>query len=349
GVLRLYIDRPSTNLAAGFVWGEFEPKLLHAESNALAEARAKIDERERLLLELELPRQKIELSRRIEELQRQVTLMKILATNQTVASVALPFAGIKDRSLKQEAITRSEEELRIARENYTYLVRTNLQVLGHDFETQRLELQRRQLEYDRQASQARLKMPFDGQLNPSLPLAEGVLEYPVNAGQELAVARDLSTVFLRVPLSDAAWSSLPPERLTAVVMMPDGSRFEAPFSYKKLERTLQREDVAYYFQFPSDRASAAARLVGTEVSCELWLGLTQPARVVPKLTLVLHQPSAFSSRRWNEGLNQLAPGATLLAEGQTDLAIVLADETLTQTRVPVPGNSATNHALAHGR
>ena len=27
-------------------------------------------------------------------------------------------------------------------------------------------------------------MPFTGQLNPSLQLAEGVTEYPINAGQE---------------------------------------------------------------------------------------------------------------------------------------------------------------------
>src|SRR6185503_10538617 len=54
GVLRLYVDRPNTNLPAGYVWAEFEPKILEAESNALYEARMKIDEREKYLIELEL-------------------------------------------------------------------------------------------------------------------------------------------------------------------------------------------------------------------------------------------------------------------------------------------------------
>jgi len=329
GTLRLYVDRPNTNLPADYVWAEFEPKILEAESNALYEARAKIDERERLLVELELPKQKIELSRKIDDLQRQVKLMKIFTalTNQNIAPQGYAVTGVKDRSLNQEAITRAEDELRLAQQTYDYLCKTNLQMLGHDFQSQRSDLQRRQLEFDRQATQARLKMPFEGQLNPSLQLAEGVSEYPVNSGQELAVVRDLSTILLRIPLADASWSTLPTERLSAIVRMPNGTRLEAPFVHKKLERAQQREDIIYYFQFPPERSATAARLVGTEVSCELWLGLMQPAHVVPKLTLVLHQPSAFASRRWNEGLAQLAPGASLLVEGQTDIAVVLPDHT----------------------
>src|SRR5207247_1444662 len=99
----------------------------------------------------------------------------------------------------------------------------------------------------------------------------------------------------------------------------------APFVFKKLERFQMREEVIYYFQFPTNDCSTAARLVGSDVSCEVWLALSQPARVVPKLALVLHQPAAFQSRHWNEGLAQLSPGAQVLVEGQTDLAIVVPD------------------------
>lgn len=350
GLLRLYVDRPNTNLSSGFVWAEFEPKILEAESNALHEARAKIDERERLLLQLELPRQRIELSRKVESLQNHVALMKLLATNPAVAPKVMSFTTMKEKSpLNEEALARTEEELDVARQNLQYLVQTNLQVLGHDFQSQRSDLERRQLEFDRQQAQARLKMPFDGQLNPSLPLAEGVTEYPVNSGQELAIARDLSVILLRVPLSDSSWSTLPTDQLAAMVTLPDGTRMEAPFAFKKLERVQSREDVVYYFQFPTERSPSAARLVGTEVSCELWLGLVQPAHVVPKLTLVLHQPSAFSSRRWNEGLAKLAPGASLLVEGQTDIAVVLGREGATPVENKSNERPSSQPALARRR
>jgi hypothetical protein len=58
------------------------------------------------------------------------------------------------------------------------------------------------------------------------------------------------------------------------------------------------------------------------LSCELWLGLAQPARIVPKLALVLHEPGAFQNRHWSEGIAQMLPGAQVLVEGQTDLAIL---------------------------
>ena len=55
--------------------------------------------------------------------------------------------------------------------------------------------------------------------------------------------------------------------------------------------------------------------------CELWLDLPERARVVPKLALVMNNPTAFQGRRFNEGLRLVAPGARVLVEGQTDLAI----------------------------
>jgi hypothetical protein len=83
-----------------------------------------------------------------------------------------------------------------------------------------------------------------------------------------------------------------------------------------------REELCYYFQFPAGDAISAGSLVGADISCELWLGLGQPARIIPKLTLVLQQPAAFQNRHWSEGLAQVLPGAQVLIEGQTDLAIL---------------------------
>jgi hypothetical protein len=236
------------------------------------------------------------------------------------------MTGIKERVVKPESLQRARDELKVLEENYRYLESTNLLVLGIDLEAQRLELERHQLEFERRQSQSRIKMPFAGQLNASLQLAEGVSDYPVNAGQELAVARDLSVVLVRMPLTDASWSSLVAEELTAVLNLPDGTKLAAPFAFKRLERFQMREEVIYYFQFPSNDCDAATRLVGADVSCELWLGLPQPAKVVPKLALVLHQAGAFQNRRWNEGLAQISPGAQVLVEGQTDLAVVVPEK-----------------------
>ena len=180
--------------------------------------------------------------------------------------------------------------------------------MGFDLEGARMELDRRQLELTGGKAQSRFKMPFAGQWISSLQLAEGVTEYPVSAGQELAVVRDLHSVLLRVPLEDVSWSGLPTAKLTAV--LPLGGRHASGggvFAFKKLEKFQMREEVFYYFQFPFEESAAAAQLVGTSPTCELWLGLSQPARIVPKLALVLQEPEAFQNRRWNEGWRNCFP------------------------------------------
>jgi hypothetical protein len=166
-------------------------------------------------------------------------------------------------------------------------------------------------------------MPFNGQLTLSLPLADGLAEYPVNIGQELGVARDLSTVRLRVPIANTAWNSLPPDRMFAVVRLGSGQELEAQFAYQKVERAQNREESAYYFQFLPEHTGTVARLIGSDVTCELWLNLGQATRIVPKLALIMHNPSAFQSGNWSAGIAAAFPGSRLAVEGQTDLGIIL--------------------------
>jgi hypothetical protein len=330
GVLRVYATQPQTNLPAHAVWAEFEPTMFKAEADAIEEAKAKLEERERLQLELELPKQKLHIEKDLEEAQRQVALLQLLSSNRDLARIALKLPNSDNHGIRPEALIKARTELGLLDRSMKYLEETNLAILGIDLPGQRSEWERRKLDFDRRQSQARLKMPFNGQLTINLPLTEGVLEYPVNSGQELAVARDLSLVRLRVSLSNPAWAGLPAERLAALVRLPNGAELTAAFAFQKIERVQFREEAVYYFQFPAENAIAAARLMGTDLSCELWLTLPQPARVVPKLSLVLQQPNAFQGRTWAQGVGMAFPGATVLVEGQTDLAIILANTAMRQ-------------------
>jgi hypothetical protein len=325
GVLRVYVDQPQTNLPANFVWGEFEPTIFAAQAEALEEARIKLDERERLQMELEIPRQRLKLERELEESQRQVKFLSLMSTNAILATNVFSLPGHKGTLLRPDAVSTAEQERSLLEQSLGYLKATNLIFLGVDLPGQRSEWQRQKLEFERRQAQARMKMPFDGQLTVALPLTDGVEEYPVNSGQELAVARDLSTIRLRVVMSNAGWVGLPPERMMALVRVPNGEDLRARFLFQKIERIQMREESVYYFQFSPEQSQLAARLMGTDVSCELWLDLPQPARIVPKLSLVLKQPEAFQGRNWEQGVSTAWPGARILVEGQTDLAIVLPE------------------------
>ena len=93
--------------------------------------------------------------------------------------------------------------------------------------------------------------------------------------------------------------------------------------FLKIERIQNREESVYYFEFPPNQSATAARLVGSQVACELSVRLDEPVHVVPKLSLVLHDPEAFENRSWAIAVSTLFPGARLVAEGQTDLAIAV--------------------------
>ncbi|MDX1952595.1 MAG: hypothetical protein SFY81_10435 [Verrucomicrobiota bacterium] len=322
GNLRLYVSTPQTNLPANFLWAEFEPDIYAAEAESLENARRKLDERERLQAELEIPRQRLQLERQIEEMQRQVALLRLLSTNQELADLALSIPGQTGGSLRPDALLKAETELRLLNQSMAYLQETNFSVLGLDIPTMRTELQRRKLEFERRQNQARLKMPFDGQLTVSLSLTEGVSEYIVTGNQEVGVARDLSVIRARVVFPNPAWSSLPPERLFAVMRLQSGIQLEARFAYQKVERVQNREESVYYFQFPTDKSAQAARFIGTDISCEIYYTLPEPAQVIPKVHLVVHNPVAFKGRTWMQGLETAFPGSRVIAEGQIEVAIV---------------------------
>jgi hypothetical protein len=324
GMLRVYANSPQTNLPAGFLWAEFEPEIFAAEETALKEAQKKLDDQEELQWQVEYPRKKLEVQQRIEEAERQVNIVRLLAANTNMAMAAFGFAG-QSNLLRPDALEKSEANLRLLKQSLAFLDSTNFAAVGVDLAGARTDWQKRTLEHQKQRAQSIFKMPFDGRLTISLPLTEGVQNYPVTAGQELGIARDLSAIRVRVVVENSAWSGLPADKLRAVVAT--GSEFlEAKFAYQKIERFQNREEPAYYFEFPREKAATAARLIGANVSCDLFIDLPEPVRVVPKFSLVLHDPNAFQNRNWSSALTTLFPGVRLVVEGQTELGVALPKE-----------------------
>jgi len=321
GTLRVYVDSPQTNLPAGFLWAEFEPEIFAAEEKAIAEAETRLNEREKIQNEIEIPRQKLQMTKQLEEAKRQLDLQRYISTNKEFSDLIFSVGTNSASIFRPDVLDKSELEFSILNKSREFLEGTNGVALGLDLGAQRSDWERRKLEFERRQVQARFKMPFDGRLTLSVPLTEGVNEYPVNNAQELAVIRDLSSIRLRLPLANASWMSIPGEKLFTLVRLPNGELLEAKFSLQKIERIQNREEAAYYFQFPDAKAAVAARLIGTDVSCELWVALDQTVRIVPKLALMLRNPDIIKARSCAAGVAETLPGAKLVLEGQTDLGI----------------------------
>ena len=109
-----------------------------------------------------------------------------------------------------------------------------------------------------------------------------------------------------------------------VVPLSNGQRLTAKYAHQRLERMHTREEAAAYFLITDPPMSDILHLLGLEVTGELYFDLAHSARVVPKLTLVMHDPSAFQERSWSAGVHRLWPDSRVIAEGQTELAIGFA-------------------------
>ena len=322
GILHVHVHTLQTNLAVGTIWAEFEPEQFSEEAKALQDAAVHLSEREKSLLSLDLPRQKLKFTRELYEAERQLAMLKLLQTNDNLT--LLPSLGLKNPSLNPKAQTMLQTEVDLIRRTLDAITQTNTVVVGIDLTEQRATLKRRQNDFERRRSQARLKMPTTGQLNINLPLAEGVREYWVHTGQDLAIVRDLQKVYLRAVLPEPAWAGQVSGTLGMVVPLSNGQKLTAKYAYQRLERTHTHEEAAAYFLITDPPISDILHLLGLEVSGELNFILAHPVRVVPKLTLVMHDPSAFQDRSWSAGVQRLWPDSRVVAEGQTELAIGFA-------------------------
>jgi hypothetical protein len=308
-------------LEAGFLWGEFEPEILKQDELVLMESYKKLEDLERVQWEIEYPRKKMELEQRLKEAEKELKRVELLANDPELARRVLG-AGSHTNAIRPETLAIARETYRLAQQQYAFLQSTNFAALGFDLTGQRTEWKRRELEFQRRRQQSRFEMPFDGKLTISIPISQGVTNYPVNQGQELAVARDISSVRARVVIDNAAWTGLSPEQMR-IIVTTGGRSLEAKFIFQKIEKVQNREESAFYFEFPSDKSDEAARLIGANNQCDLWVDLSEPAHIVPKLAVILHKPDAFQTRNWQSGLSATFTGARLLLEGQTDLAITL--------------------------
>ncbi|MGZ8938309.1 MAG: hypothetical protein ACXW32_03770 [Limisphaerales bacterium] len=321
GLLRIYAPAPQSPLAANFLWAEFEPEILAQDKLVLEESLKKLEDLEQVQWEIEYPRKKRALELQLKEAERELKRVQMLMDDPVLAQRVLR-TGSGTNSLRPETLEIAKETFELLQRQMSYLESTNFAALGFDLSSQRTDWKRRELDFQRRRQQSRFEMPFNGTLTVSVPISEGVTNYPVNQGQELAIARDTSSVRARVVMDNAAWTGVSPERMK-VMVTTGGRSLEANFIYQKIEKVQNREESAYYFEFPKNKSAEAARLIGANNQCDLWVDLAEPARIVPKLAVILQQPDAFQNRNWETALAATFPGARLLLEGQTDLALVI--------------------------
>lgn len=322
GRLRLHLPRlPGAIVPAGTVWAEFDPERTALEREALTLARTLLDNKERPRLRLDTDRDALDLADKRAETARQLRMFQRILDDPELAGFYLesPDSG-DDRPHLEETMTRLRRQLELMDAVLAYAGTEN----HIETETRILEIKLRQHELDlrQREEDKRLAMPFDGEITLLVDRPAGDdATLRAQLGDELALLQDYSVVRARFAIKRAELRALAPETLQ--LRINAGARpMSAAFDSRLIEDTGGREELVYRFRFRDEDRLAARSLAGGAVPARLYADLPQPARIIPKLDLVLDSPDAFREGDWHAGIAVALPGAQLLAIGETELAVI---------------------------
>ena len=335
GRVRLYVQTLQTNLTKDTLWAELTPELYTQETNSLHRASQKLAERIKILESIELPKATLKATRDQRESERQMKLISVLNTNAWLQENAFRLPGLEPFLRDTEARRLLATEHSLNGKVLTELAKTNWALLGNDPTTVEFELEQKTIQLERKRREGQIRMPFDGELTVSLPLAEGVEDYLVGAGDALGVATDPGAALIRMAVTDPRWLALPTAKLSVQIDAAIGASSVARFSHLRRERAGMGEQVFYYFEAPKAEARSLLRFVGGELKAVLFYDLDSPARVVSKLKMIMHRPEVFRGKPFAQGVTAAWPGAIVLMEGQLEAAILLSSPTSGAAPSPV--------------
>lgn len=318
GYLHLTLPPPGTRITKDTVWAELDPARLDLERRALKLARALLTAKEEPALRLEQARNQADLIERLDEIERQAAMLRKLLKEPDLGELYLSDAT--DAAAKARAmLAQLDRQAGLVRDVLAYVGTSRQEEL--ELQALHLKLEQQEIELTRRERDSRLVMPFDGELTlipPAPPAGEPLF---VESGLDLARLQDFAQLHARTVMRRTEWRLVDPARVTLRIPT-GGGELRARYTRRLTEEVFGREELVYHFAFAPDQAVAARPLVGGQISAQLVAALPQPARLVPKLDLLLLDPESFRTLGWEQAVARLIPGATVVLQGETHVAIV---------------------------
>jgi hypothetical protein len=270
---------------------------------------------------LELPEKKRQAKEELLEARRKVRLMELILENPAMEEMSAELFGgdigaVSDTALKEakDALSLAESKVAWADEYDEKLRKGQLRIQEMDF-----------AESERSFQQAKdrsvYKAPFAGELRFEIDYVEGQKEYTVTSRETIATLNDYSEIHGHLKVSNAGWISLSPQRL--YLQLRDRDRTIMPFLDDRnvKDSRTRREERFYVFSVPLSEGESLRRLTGTQMKGDLIYKLPERCFIVPKYDLSLYALGKSDSVDWGRMVAQLWPGAKVIAEGLSEVAI----------------------------
>ncbi len=314
GLLRLTAGLAS-EISAGTAWGRIEPIDATADDDIVHRLELEITRRRQRYLELERPGVLAQLDRDLRDADEAAAAADFAEHQPALFTGERPAL---DPALRPTLpASQLAETARALRDRRTRIAAGDAALDPADLQAMRAELERRRTAREIRDRQSRLVMPFAGRL----VLAEARDGSAIEAGETIALVADPTTLRIRVRAVSALLLAGPPAALEAEISLPGGAVVRATFAGSGFDPTSPGTAVLW-FEAPAEPAvHTALGPTGADLPARIFARLPTAARIVPKLLVARADTQDALAAGWREAIPHLFPGARLVAEGLTTLAV----------------------------
>ena len=320
GILTLEIEAKQKDVAKDEQFARMDVDTLSEQGE-----RLQIQEEKRILEEmraetLELPEKRKVAKEELKEARRKVRLMEMILENPAMSKMTSEL-GLEIGVVNKTALKEANDALRLAEQKVAWAEEFDEKLREGELRIQEMDSSKNKRSYEDAKERSVYKAPFVGELRLEVDFVEGQSEYTVSARETIATLNDYSEIRGQLKVGNASWVSISPQRL--YLSLNDKADTIMPFLEDEIikDKRTQKEERHYLFSVPLEDNESLKRLVGTEIKGKLVYKLPKACFIVPKYNLSLYALGKSDSIEWEQMVAELWPGATVLAEGLSEVAI----------------------------
>lgn len=321
GLMTLQVDKRITPVPKGYIWARMDVQELTEQ-----EKRIQIQETQRTLenhrLEnLELPEKRREARQKLEEARRKVRVMEMILRSPAMQEMSTELFGGEIGDINEVTLKRAKADLDLVERSMAWLEKTEPQLRDDKAELEEMDLAKTKRTLNEAKDRSVYEIPFEGELRLELDYVEGQKEYTVASRDVLATLNDYDEIHAYLTVANAKWINLDPKSL--YLQLLDRERTIMKFTDDRVEKDerTRKEERKYIFAVPLEDNEGLKRLTGTQMGAELIAKLPKSAWILPKVDVSLYALGKTDTLDWSEMVDQIWPGAKVIAEGMKSLAV----------------------------
>ncbi len=321
GSLTVNVEKRTTPVPKGYVWARMDVQELSEQ-----EKRIQIKETTRLLENhrektLELPEQRRKAREDLQEARRKVRVMEMILRFPAMQEMSTELFGGEIGDINEETLARAKADLNLVERKMEWLEKNEAQLRADQAELEEMDLNKTKRNLNEAKDRSVYESPFQGELRLELDYVDGQKEYNVSGREVVATLNDYEEIHAYLTVANAKWINLDPKSL--YLRLLDRDRTIMHFTDDRVEKDerTRKEERKYVFAVPLQNNEGLKRLTGTQMQSELVAKLPESAWILPKVDVSLYALGKTDTLDWAEMVDQLWPGAKVVAEGMKSLAV----------------------------